>query len=278
MEKPLIDYYDDESVDVIHNFCSYKALNSKGTYENAFRRAAEAFSKKSIKAFTYEDFQKLKKIIDPSYAKQIFEFLYAFDILENSNKFSEFGDKKKIITKLEKHKREIGQPKVKVKYKPAISLDDLEKIINYIDQIPENEEQILKYAFCFYLLFFEKVPINDILGLSYSDYKDDSLYIERTQSKILVPKRYRFIWENVENELFFSGFSSMHDSIQMICERAKIKYITPKKIHEANVQRFFQCPECGEKFFATTKNWVGINSYIVCKKCSTKYIGEEKKR
>lgn len=275
------DYYNEESIEIIEDFCSYykSSPENKNTYWNSFRRFSEWLKKDDIRLFSVEDYNKLQNTNKSGHAKQLFRYLYAKEIIQNPNGFSSWGNPKDMLKKLEERKQRLNIPKeTKDEFKPAISTQDLDKLISYINNIPNDDETSLKLAFCFYLLFFECVPVNVIKNIQFNFYSNGKLKISEPPNTIEVPKIYRFIWENTEKVKRYRGFSNLNDSIDQLCLGAGIDRITPDMINAASVQRFILCPECGKRYLGSTGNWVGINSYLVCNECSKKYINNQVKK
>jgi hypothetical protein len=267
--KRIIEGWDDESQIVIGKFLESYKEKAGATYKTSFRHIHKHTGKSHIKELSIEDYKSLHEI-KIAHVNQIFKFLYAYDYLENSEEFKkEFGNKDNIRSGLEKKKNDSKEIRI---YKPAISAQDLDKIIKFVEQVEEKDFEIIRLAVCFHILFYETIDVNHIRALDVIDFADGYIILsdDEYSRKIKMPERFYPFLEDLKKKGPKTKFTSVHLYISDLGKEVGIDDLHPKDIIDARKQRLMICPECGIEYLATLENWISVNHYLECINCFQK--------
>jgi hypothetical protein len=276
-KESIIEELDKNSQFIIEYFISYYKDSSALTYRNVFRRICENTNKKQISSLDFQDYCILKQKYNKSQIiPQIFRFLYAFKCLDNSEDFAtEFGNIENYRNKLEK---KINSKKEKT-YKPVISTRDLDKLIMWVKKADVNDFDSMRIAFCFHMLFYEGLSVNEVRNLDVKYFELGSFNLqnlETDEDPIGVPVKFHSLLEDLKKNESNTKFSQVNQYISELGEIVGINDLHPKDITAARKQRFIVCPECGKDYFASLENWFSVNNYLLCETCFNKLPQSER--
>lgn len=239
--------------------------NSDRTYVNAIRRLVEQINKVAFSEYTYDDYIVVveeDKSANKGGKKTFFQYLYCYNYIDKSIGEKNYWNKNELIHQF---KSISNRTEKKIEYKQALTIDQLEKLCLFVNQVPEDDFENLRLAFSFEMLFFEGINSHELIDFDAKDYENSTI---RYQDKIiLLNPKYHKMFVHLKT-LQQSKFTILNKYIAELGNKIGIKKLYPKDITAARKQNLLVCPCCGRQYLSLNNNWVNVNGYITCANCA----------
>lgn len=266
-----IDGITSESQELVDRYLHANKKSAR-TIISALRRLVEETKKYDVKGINYNDYVVyIKPFINdstPAKLKQGFvKFLYAYNYLKDSSDFDkEYWNPKEITESFQKENKK----REKEKYKAALTFEQIEKLLQFLSNVSEDDFDNIKLDLAFYLCFYTDIDnVQDLRVVDSNDYKNGIWTINNKDYDI--PKKYKQFLLHLQS-LQYSKSTRIHAYVKQLGEQVGIKNLQPKNIIKARKQMQVPCFECGEEYFIYKENWTSINEKIMCNSCAEKIL------
>ncbi len=258
----------------ISSYLSYLSESSKANYLSKAIRIIKQFRISDLNCITYEMYSIVMNSTSTKkkdfYSELFFQWVYCFKELNNASGFK--WDKETLLTTFYDKKTKIEQssiPKTKFKDSVILSIEDLQKINEYVN-LDCDEISFLQSSFAWDLLFntdyLNDNAIEDIKRIDASTYNGISIIVNDVD--VIVKDKYKPLFEKLKNHSFNRGMI-IYTALSNLCDNIGIKTsIKPKDIKKIRKAYMFTCPNCNLQYPNNTENWISVNNVIVCKDCA----------
>ena len=254
---------------LVELFLDNYAERSQRTYVNAIRRLREMTGKKDFTELNFSDYCNAVKDnegTNEKCLKSFFQFIYCNNFIKDESGFDScYWDKDNYKANKQKGN---NSPIV---YLPALSTDKIEKLVAFMEQVSEDDLENMRLAFCFYILYFEGIEVNELKSIDANNFNDGEIAI--ADSVYLLPTKYWPLFEYLKSRNS-SKFTTAHLYIAALGNKLEIPNLVPKQIKAAHDQNLLQCPQCGRKFLSFTEQWRSVNGKLMCADCAHTLLKE----
>ena len=220
----------------ISSYLSYLSESSKANYLSKAIRIIKQFRISDLNCITYEMYSIVMNSTSTKkkdfYSELFFQWVYCFKELNNASGFK--WDKETLLTTFYDKKTKIEQssiPKTKFKDSVILSIEDLQKINEYVN-LDCDEISFLQSSFAWDLLFntdyLNDNAIEDIKRIDASTYNGISIIVNDVD--VIVKDKYKPLFEKLKNHSFNRGMI-IYTALSNLCDNIGIKTsIKPKDI------------------------------------------------
>ncbi len=260
---------DDLSKAILEKYYKSIAKNSRNTYASHIRKICQKTGKSTFASLNYTDYLKVRTAQHAFYHyESFFKFLYAFNYLNDENGFeAQYWSKDRIKKEYEEKVLKNNNLRTHLdesNSEPVITLVELDKLLNFYNNVAIKDIPNMKIAFCFYGLFFLGMSSGEIQKLSKSQIESGCIVTEEGEY-IINEKFWMFLSNLPESEYTFGQINTY---VSKLCKTINIKKLTPVNLKTAHKQYTFNCPQCGESYLSFSNNWQVINNQILCNDCA----------
>lgn len=271
--KELLSILTEQTQQVVSDFLQYYKPISHNSYISAISNLFYELSSDDVTLLGIDELRKVQEILNnketkgsnDKYTESFFKYIYAFNIIKNSQGFEKVWIKEKLIS----HFKGLLKKKTPVKneYVPALTIGEITDIQQLMDLDYQSNMKMLKISFCWYLLFQTDCTVTELLKMVASDYDYESNAIRLLNgNEYMVPAKYETLF-NYMNTKTYSGFNTVNEYITELSTIMGMRKITPQMIKTARKENMITCSLCGIKYTNANQNWVSINNRIVCVNC-----------
>ncbi|MBS4195790.1 DUF3883 domain-containing protein [Lederbergia citri] len=260
------------SIEIIKKFLATYSKSSISTVRSSvYKLLYEELEKHEVADLTFNDYKSIIPEDDSEITTQIrlrsrfFQFLYAFDYLNNPGGFETKWIKDELIKEFSPKEK---KSKKKSEKTGSLTVEELMLIQNVVEA-ESTKLETLKMQFCWYALFELGLPIEEVR----KEITSDSYFngqIKTTAGVFNIPvKFHRMFLELSNRDSNYNGFASLESLIANIgIDAGLTKRIVPNMIKNTRRTTTVMCPNCFESYSNEAHNWTSINNRIVCISCS----------
>lgn len=277
-QKLAIDYISNDSKILVDLFIDNYAENSQTTYINAIRRLKEVINKKEFSELTYVDYEKVLEMFkgtNLSCITSFFQYLFSNDFLKIEDGFEKKFWNKTYLKQHFVNLKESTKEKKQNDYRPALSFEDIEKLITFMKSVSKDDYEDKRLAFCFYALYYMGIQVTSLRTLDAKNFIDGVIKIDG--GEILIPTEYFDMFEYYKNRTK-SKFSVLDMYIRQLGDKIGINKLIPSQIKSAHDQYSTICPMCGVRYLLEANNWKSVNGKLVCTDCAEQLIESDLKK
>ncbi|MDP4092090.1 MAG: DUF3883 domain-containing protein [Bacillota bacterium] len=272
----------------IDNF--FKLYKDFRGYRSALGFLFYFIEKYDIKNLTMEDFNFINELIEEentkskkgTFIKTFFEYLYAYDII-NDTRFDDIwikADKKNYFDKKIYGVKE-NKIVVETSHEPKKKIIDFGKLNDIEDLVKQTVERknIVRCFVAWYLLFETNLLPVYIREIKRDSYTEKGV-LDSEGNEIVLPENCQEFWYEYHKRNK-NGFGDLDKCIKNLGNMVGLDNLTPTEIKNTRDAVRIVCFNCEQAYKNNFENWVSVNGRIVCKKCSeelkknTKYSIDE---
>jgi hypothetical protein len=271
INEEIEDILTKNSVEIIKKFLATYSKSSTPTIRSGINNLLyDELDKHDVADLTFQDYEAIfpedetEITTQMRYKRRFFQFLYAFDYMNNSEGFESKFIKEALIKDFTKEKK----VKKKVEKKEALTIEELILIQNVVEA-DSTKLETLKMQFCWFTLFELGLPVEEIR----KDITSDNYFNSQLKTSLGVfdipVKFHRMFVELSNRDGVYNGFATIESLIANVGKDAGLtRRLVPNLIKSTRKTTNVTCPNCFENYTNEAHNWTSINNRIVCVSCA----------
>lgn len=272
----LLNNLSKETQIIVAKFLAHYKGKGKLDYKSAILRMLNNEMKKvDAKEINFEDYIYIKQQMWPdeseskstqfSLRESFIKYLYAFEYLKEPMGFEKIFIKDNLIKWFE-NKLTRKSKKVVKKYKPHLTIEQINAIETILNVIDDNDIIRLKEAFSWYMLFYTECSINTLRSeIKGENYINGNIVLE-DGTQYIVPHKFVKLFEYLRTRTY-TGYD-LDATIHSLGKRIRVNTLKPGDIRKARNENLILCQSCGDEYLNTIDNWKAINGRIICTYCA----------
>ena len=260
---------------VISDFLTYYDEGSHPQYSSAIYKLFYEIGKTEVRELQFVDYIKINnesnRTTQDSYRSAFFQYLFAFELLDNPAGFDDLWIKNSSIKKYEKQKNKLVRKNIEEneeaeKEEIPLALVEIAKIEDRLSRdYPKLD--MLKKSFLWYMLFQTDCSVGELKVLKSGDFVDGAIKTNNNRT-FSVPDCYHTLFEQIDDRSKYNGFQTINLLIEQLGVLAGVQKLTPRRIKNAREANMIVCGNCGNKYSNLAPNWVAVLNRVICVKCA----------
>lgn len=256
----------------------YKGKGKLDYMSAVLRMLNNEIKKTDAREITYEDYISLKQMMWPdesrkkpsqfTYRESFIKFLFAYDYLKEPKGFEKVFIKTKLIKRVEDNydRQHSKSNKVIKKYKPHLTVEQINSIETILDVIDYNDMIRVREAFSWYMLFYTECSINALRSEVKAENYINSSIVLGDGTQYNVPDKFLDFFDYLRSRTY-TGYH-LDSTIISLGERIGINNLKASDIRQARKENLISCQSCGNQYLNIIENWKAINRRIICSHCA----------
>lgn len=239
-------------------FLTHYKGKGKLDYRSAILRMLNnEIKKKDARAITFDDYLDLKEQMWPgeldskpsqfTYRESFIKFLYAFDYLKEPVGFEKIFIKDNLIKWFESKVANKSNRVIK-KYKPHLTIEQINSIELILSVIDYNDIIRVKEAFSWYMLFYTECSIHALRNEVKADNYINGHIVLEDGTQYKVPDKYANLFEYLKTRTY-TGYD-LDSTVLSLGKRIGINILKPGDIRQARKENLLLCQSCGDKYLS----------------------------
>jgi len=269
--KVMLEVLTPQTQKIIDDFLKHYKPISHRAYISAISNLFYVLGKDDASKLDIEDFKKVQEYFrnkerygsQDKYCESFFKYIYAYNIIKNPKGFEKIWIKSNLINHFERLLNSVPE---KVEYKPSLTIEQIYEIEELMNLEHEDNLEMLKMAFCWYMLFHTDCGVNELKSTDATKYNNNIL--KTNNGEYYVPEKFAPLLNHLK-ESKYPGFN-VNGIITKLGKLVEIEGLIPQIIKNSRNENILKCSQCGNMYTNTIDNWQAVNKRIICINCADK--------